>query len=225
MANLGFAQSTVWSKTRIAKTLVETYEAPSNNKKLRDGEAFVVNDLNRELARGKYKNGVKDSIWNFYGMTGELVQVYDYTNAKLIFNTIDPNTIVHERYVIDTTGLRRPKVSYPKKIGGVNFGFYLLYNERSLPKEVKDQKDPVLMEYVFEVSETGKLLSFSINYSSVFVNIENKQSLKGLPADAYDFIPATVNGKPVRSKLVYQIVLDITQARDKGTYNVPSQNN
>jgi hypothetical protein len=224
ISSSSFAQSTIWTKTRIAKTLVESHESPANNKKLKDGESFIMNNGNVELARGRYKNGVKDSIWNFYGMTGELVQVYDYTNAKLIFNTEDPNSLVHERYLVDTTGLVKPKVSYPKKIGGVNLGFYLLYNEKSLPKEVKDQKESVLMEYVFDISETGKLTGYSINYSSVFYNSENTQSIKDLPADAYEFIPATVNGKPVKSSLIYQIVLNIAQARDRGTYNVPTRN-
>ena len=51
---------------RIAPTLVENYESDKQNKKIKLGECFIVNSANRELARGKYKNGLKDSIWNYF---------------------------------------------------------------------------------------------------------------------------------------------------------------
>jgi hypothetical protein len=221
----GIAQSRVWSKSRIAKTLVESHQVLASNKKVKDGEAFIMNNGNQELARGKYKQGVKDSIWNFYSMSGNLIQVYDYTNAKLLYNISDDATIVHERVEIDTSGFVNPKVAASKKIGGINLGFYLLYNEKLLPLEAKQQKDDVLMEYVFTISETGKLAGFSIDYSSTFFNAENKQPIDNLPAEAYEFIPASINGKPVKSQLVYQVVLNIAQARDRGTYNIPTQKN
>ena len=221
----GIAQSRIWSKSRIAKTLVESHQVLASNKKVKDGEAFIMNNGNQELARGKYKQGVKDSIWNFYSMSGNLIQVYDYTNSKLLYNITDDKTIVHERVEIDTTGFVNPKVVASKKIGGINLGFYLVFNEKSLPLEAKQQKDDVLMEYVFTISETGKLEGFSIDYSSTFYNAENNQSVKNLPAEAYEFIPASINGKNVKSKLVYQVILNIAQARDRGTYNIPTQNN
>lgn len=225
LSSTAFAQSRTWVKSRIAKTLVESHQVLTNNKKIKDGEAFIMNNGDQELARGKYKQGVKDSIWNFYSMSGNLIQVYDYTNSKLLYNIADDQTIVHERVEIDTTGFVNPKIVASKKIGGINLGFYLLFNEKLLPLEAKQQKDDVLMEYVFSISETGKLEGFSIDYSSVFYNAENKQSINNLPAEAYEFTPASINGKPVKSKLVYQVVLNIAQARDRGTYNIPTQNN
>lgn len=225
LSSTAFAQSRTWVKSRIAKTLVESHQVLANNKKIKDGEAFIMNNGDQELARGKYKQGVKDSIWNFYSMSGNLIQVYDYTNSKLLYNITDDQTIVHERVEIDTTGFVNPKIVASKKIGGINLGFNLLFNEKLLPLEAKQQKDDVLMEYVFSISETGKLEGFSIDYSSVFYNAENKQSINNLPAHAYEFIPASINGKPVKSKLVYQVVLNIAQARDRGTYNIPTQNN
>ncbi len=64
---------------------------------------------------------------------------------------------------------------------------------------------------------TGKLEDFNIKYTSTFYNAEFKQSIKDLHGDAYEFIPASINGNPVKSKLVYQIMLYISQARDRGT--------
>ena len=93
----------------------------------------------------------------------------------------------------------------------------------NLPEGAKDQKEDILMEYIFDVSATGKLEDFNIKYSSIFYNAEFKQSIRDLHVDAYEFIPASINGKPVKSKLVYQIMLYIKQAKDRGTYNIPTQ--
>jgi len=217
------AQNTVWRKMRIAPTLVENYESDKANKKLKLGECFIVNSANRELARGMYKNGLKDSIWNYFSQNSDLIQVYDFTNKKLIYNIPDVSSIVKQRSVIDTTGYVKAKVVAPVKIGGLDYGFYLLYNQRNLPQGAKDQKEDILMEYIFDVSATGKLEDFNIKYTSTFYNADFKQSIKDLHGDAYEFIPASINGNPVKSKLVYQIMLYISQARDRGTYNVPTQ--
>jgi hypothetical protein len=182
-----------------------------------------VNSANRELARGMYKNGLKDSVWNYFSQNSDLIQVYDFTNKKLIYNIPDVSSIVKQRSVIDTTGYVNAKVVAPVKIGGLDYGFYLLYNQRNLPQGAKDQKEDILMEYIFDVSATGKLEDFNIKYTSTFYNADFKQSIKDLHGDAYEFIPASINGNPVKSKLVYQIMLYISQARDRGTYNVPTQ--
>jgi hypothetical protein len=178
---------------------------------------------NNELARGKYKEGKKDSVWNYYNTAGDLIQVYDYTNAKLIYNVPDRKTIVQEAYVVDTTGYVNAKITTPKKLGGVNYGFYLLFNERNLPSAVKQQTDKMLMEYVFSLSETGKVENVSINYTSRFYNTENPQSIDSSVPDAYEFLPATINGKPVKSKFIYQIVMEVSQARDRNLYAIPTQ--
>jgi hypothetical protein len=100
-----------------------------------------------------------------------------------------------------------------------------LYNERNLPTAVKQQTDKVLMEYVFSLSETGKVEKLSLNYTSTFYNTENPQSIDADIPDAYEFLPATVNGKPVKSKFIYQIIMEVSQARDRNLYAIPTQGN
>lgn len=220
------AQTSKWIKNRVSVNLVENAEhIKVGGKKVKSGECFVIDMNNAELARGNYKNGKKDSIWNYYGKTGDLIQVYDYTNKKLMYNVVDRNTIVTEAYVIDTANYHNAIVTTPVKLGGVNYGFNLLYNERNLPTAVKQQTDKVLMEYVFSLSETGKVENVSLNYASTFYNSENPQSIDSDIPDAYDFLPATINGKPVKSKFVYQIVMEVSQARDKALYAIPTQGN
>jgi hypothetical protein len=225
-ATSSFAQTTKWIKDRVSVNLVQNAEhIKVSGKKVKNGESFIIDLNNAELARGNYKNGVKDSIWNYFGKTGDLIQVYDYTQKKLIYNTIDYKTIVTEAYVVDTSKVQNAKVVAPVKLGGVNYGFNLLYNERNLPTAVKQQTDKVLMEYVFSLSETGKVEKLTLNYTSTFYNSENPQSIDSDIPDAYDFLPATINGKPVKSKFIYQIILEVSQARDKALYAIPTQGN
>jgi hypothetical protein len=218
------AQNTKWIKDRVSANLVQNAEhIKLNGKKIKNGECFVLDMNNAELARGIYKNDQKDSVWNYFSKTGDLIQVYDYTNKKLIYNVIDRKTIVKEGYIIDTSKFQNAKVVHPIKLGGVHYGFNLLYNERNLPTAVKQQTDKVLMEYVFSLSETGKVESLSLNYTSTFFNAENPQSIDKDKPDAYDFLPATINGVPVKSKFVYQIIMEVSQARDRNLYAIPTQ--
>ena len=79
------------------------------------------------------------------------------------------------------------------------------------------------MEYVFALTETGKVKSVSVNFTSRFYNSENPQSIDVSIPDAYDFLPASINGKPVKSKFIYQIVMEVSQARDRNLYAIPTQ--
>ena len=226
IATTSFGQTTKWIKDRVSVNLVQNAEhIKVGGKKIKNGECFIVDLNNAELARGHYKNDKKDSIWNYFGKTGDLIQVYDYTNKKLIYNIVDRKTMVTEAYVVDTANLKNATVVAPIKLGGVNYGFNLLYNERNLPTAVKQQTDKVLMEYVFSLSETGKVEKVSLNYTSTFYNTENPQSIDSDIPDAYEFLPATVNGKPVKSKFIYQIIMEVSQARDRNLYAIPTQGN
>jgi hypothetical protein len=219
------AQKDNWHKKRISQTLFENYVSLPQDKNVKNGAYNVTNVDNKVLILGSYKNNVKDSIWNFYNTAGDIIQSYNYTTNQMLYRVVDPSTIVKQKVVIDTALGDNDKIVAPQKIGGVNYGFYLIHSDKALPIEVKQQKNDILMEYVFSLSETGKLTDWHIVYTSTFFNDDRKQSINGLPKDAYEFTAATVNGKPIKSVLIYQVMLYVNQARDKGTYNVVTQQN
>lgn len=219
------AQQESWHKKRISSSLIENFVSSSTNKKNKNGEYFVINNNNKELVRGKFKNGEKDSIWTFFSESGDIIQQFDYRKNKILYNTLDDHTIVKETFKINSPFDDTLKVIPPIKIGGINYGFYLLYDEKAMPIEVKQQKNNILMEYVFTISELGKLEDWHIVYSSTFYNDELTMPINNLPTDAYEFKPALVGNKAIKSKLIYQIPLNINQARDKGTYNIPTPKN
>lgn len=219
------AQKDNWHKKRLSQTLFENYVSLPQDKNVRNGAYNVTNADNKVLVMGSYKNNAKDSIWNYYNVAGDIIQSYNYTTNQMLYRVVDPSTIVKQKVVIDTALGDDDKIVAPQKIGGVNYGFYLIHSDKALPIEVKQQKNDILMEYVFNLSETGKLTDWHIVYTSTFFNDDRKQSISGLPKDAYEFTAATVNGKPIKSVLIYQVMLYVNQARDKGTYNVVTQQN
>jgi hypothetical protein len=219
------AQKDNWRKKRISQTLFENYVSLPDDKNVKNGAYTVVNSDNKVLVLGNYKSNMKDSIWNFYNTAGDIIQSYNYTSHQMLYKVVDPNTIVKQKVVLDLALNDTDKIVGPQKIGGVNYGFYLIHSDKALPVEVKQQKNDILMEYVFTLSETGQLEDWHIAYTSTFFNDDRIQSIRGLPKDAYEFTPAYVNGKPVRSTLIYQVMLYVNQARDKGTYNVVTQQN
>lgn len=219
------AQKDNWHKKRLSQTLFENYVSLPQDKNVRNGAYNVTNADNKVLVMGSYKNNVKDSIWNYYNVAGDIIQSYNYNTNQMLYRVVDPSTIVKQKVVIDTALGDDDKIVAPQKIGGVNYGFYLIHSDKALPVEVKQQKNDILMEYVFNLSETGKLTDWHIVYTSTFFNDDRKQSINGLPKDAYEFTAATVNGKPIKSVLIYQVMLYVNQARDKGTYNVVTQQN
>jgi hypothetical protein len=216
----------IWKKNKVSPVLVENFEVSKANTKVKNGSYIVFNTNKDEFVRGKFANNVKDSIWVFYSSNGNLIQAYDYSNKKLLYNIADLGSIVKSRYELyDSSLFKQGIVEGPVKIGGIDYAFNLLFDTRNLPYEVKEQKEPVLMEYVFSLNEEGKLEALSLNYSSVFLNVSNPVSIKNLNPDLYEFVPAKVNGKNYKSKLAIQVVLNIAQARDKATYNIPTQRN
>jgi hypothetical protein len=225
MSNVAIAQNENWHKKRLSATLFENYLSSATDKKIKNGAYTVTNNDNQVLVRGQFKEGKKDSVWNFFNTKGDIIQSYNYSTNKLLYKTTDQITIVKQRSELDIAVADSDKITGAQKIGGVNYGFFLIHSDKTLPTEVKTQKNDILMEYIFTISETGKMEDWHIVYSSTFFNDDRKQFISGLPADAYEFVPATVNGKPVKSKLVYQVMLYVNQARDKGTYNVVTQQN
>lgn len=208
------AQDTKLIKRKLSSTLTEVYEVSKTDKKNKDGKYTVINDDKKVLVTGVYKKNKKDSIWTYYSAGGNVIQRYDFTNNQLVFDDNDAATIVRSNFFISADSTAKNKIEQPYKIGGLNYGFYLLYDQRSIPNEVLNETVAVQssMNYVFYLSPEGKLEKWDIVFTrgSDKENVIN-QSIKDLPADAYEFSPAKLNGKPVASKLIFNILLNVNQ--------------
>lgn len=219
-----YGQDRVSQRKTLSRNLDEIYQVQVTARKVKDGPYEVRDEKEHVLVKGQYKAGKKDGIWTYYGSNGEVVQQYDFASQKLLSSSMDTTTIVHSDFQVNGAD-DNDKVTPPVKIGGVNYGFYLLYDFRDIPADVKGvtTKDE-RMTYVFTISAEGQLVGWTVMYGGKEVNDEmQKKSIKGLPLDAYEFVPATLNGKPVASKLTYWVSLDINHTEIPGTNNIITQ--
>ena len=175
------------------------------------------------MVQGKFINNKKDSIWSYYNALGNAIQQYDFTNNKLIIDLVDTTTIVRSKFQIIGVNDSTTKVEPPYKIGGVHYGFFLLYDERQVPSEARNEtfRAKNKMIYTFHISETGKLTAWdiAINGESISNDKPVSQSIQTLPLDSYEFIAAKVNGKAVKSKLMLYVDLNVNRFSSPEGFN------
>ncbi len=203
----------------LSRELWEIYQASSYHVKVKDGTYEVTTNKKETLVKGQFKNGQKVGVWTYYD-AGVPIQIYDFSAGKLLYNIPDSLTMVRSDYALEAVTDEGDTIQPPNKIGGANYGFLLLYEPRDMPEELKGMTASAQMTYVFTVTEEGKLQDWTVMYTGTSIHeIIVKKSILHLPADAYEFVAAKVNGKPVKSKLSYTVPLLVDHRGVIGTSN------
>lgn len=225
--SLVFAQEPKLVSKKESASLRGLYTMSATNKKIKNGTCQITyEDNDKIMAVGAYVNNTKSGVWNYYGMNGRLVQKYDFNSKTLLMNKADSSSIIRSEYKLPGITIHPDdKVEPPIKIGGPTYGFYLLYDIRLIPMEVRNELGQIgaVMKYVFTISEDGKLEGWDIVYKDDGTKDggnKSKQSIKGLPGDAYEFIAAKVNGKPVKSQLIYDVNLYVEENSSQRTGSI-----
>lgn len=220
----GFSQDHQTNKRSLSRHLWEIYNVEKSNWKTLDGSYSVTDDDKRTIVKGAYTNGRKSGIWSYFDVSGQLVQQYDFNHDSLVSQAGDSLSVVHEDFQIPQGVEDSSKLRPPYKIGGPEYGFYLLYDERDIPETVKGVSGKAEMTYVLTIDEKGQLESYILIFSGEnFSDIVRRRTVKGLPAEALEYAAATINGQPVRSKISYTIPLDINHVSVPGTNNIVTQ--
>ena len=217
-----FAQEIKEISKKISPYLVEHYEVNKASKKIKNGDYTVVNNKKQIIVTGKYNNNKKEGYWNYFNTAGTIIQQYDFTNNKYIFKINEKDSVILTHFDIAGNIPANSIIEPPTKIGGSSYGFFLLFDESQIPK-VKNQtyRANMVINYIFHLSEEGKLLQWDISFEGEG-NVTGeplRQSIYGLPADAYEFTPALINGKGVKSTLTVSVILNFDQ------FSLPEGNN
>ena len=219
----GLAQELKTEKKTLSRNLDEVYQVDPANKKIKEGAYKVVDDQKHVLVMGSFKDGKKDSVWTYYNNWQEPIQLYDFTNHRLAYEKTDSATSVKSIFQLYTPLKTGDKLQPPHKIGGANYGFFLLFDARDIPQEVRKYAEGATMSYVFSISDQGELLGWQVVYKGrQFRDIVQNKSIKGLPADAYEFVPAVINDHPVNSQLVLSVALDVNHIEVPTNNNMPA---
>jgi hypothetical protein len=217
---LAFAQNVHTVKKKLSHSLIERYSALENNKKVKHGIYEVINDNNKVLVRGNYNNGAKEGVWDFFSDNGQLIQKYDFTKGILVHYAEDSLSIVKSSYELFNKPGKEDTIDIPYKIGGDIYQLNLLYSQKNIPQDIISDKLNVVMTYILTISEKGKLEDWKVLYKGEQYDKTVQESIKNLPADAYEFSPALVNNVPVKSKLIYSVNLNYDQVTVPGNNNI-----
>lgn len=213
-----FSQDHQTNKKTLSRHLREIYDVRKSDWKIKDGSYSIVNDMNNVIAKGTYTNGRKTGIWNYYDNNGKLVQQYDYNRDSLLFEDRDSLSVVHDDFQIPQGVQDSAKLRPPYKIGGPEFGFYLLFDERDIPQSVKSTSGRAELTYVLTIDEKGNLESYTLIFGGEnFDDIVIRRNVNGLAAEALEYSAARIDGLPVRSKISYTIPLDINHVSVPGS--------
>jgi len=211
-------------KKNLSRHLREVFDVWKTDWKQKDGRYVVLNDAGNQVVKGTYSNGKKCGTWCYFNDAGLVVQKYDFDHDSLLYAAPDSATFIHTEYQIPQGADETDKVQGPYKIGGPEFGFFLLYDERDIPSTVKGQTTTAQLTYIFTVSEKGELEDYSITIAGGAINdMVIHKTVRGLPRDAYTFSPAILNGHPVRSKLAFTVPLNVSHVDMPGTNNIVTQ--
>lgn len=219
-----FAQPSRSSKRTLSRSLDEICQSSSTDKNAKAGPCQILDEAKHVLATGIYRNGIKDSCWTYYNVLAQPIQRFDFNTHRLLYDRTDTATIVHSSFQLLGKTADSDKVHPPYKIGGANYGFYLFYDARDIPQEVKSASDGASINFVFYITDEGVLKEWKVIYKGKqFTDIVRRQSFHGLPPDAFEFMPAQVNGHPVSSLLIYSVSLDVSHVQASTTNNIVTQ--
>jgi hypothetical protein len=215
-----FSQDHQTMKKTLSRHLREVYDVPKKDWKIKDGPYFVINDDGAKVVKGAYDNGKKSGIWSYMNAGGDVLQKYDFSHDSLLYSAVDSSSIVHTDFqLLELPANDSDKIQAPYKIGGSEYGFYLIFDDRDIPADVKSATSTASMTYVLTISAKGELESYTLLFSgSVILDKTVHRSTRGLPAEAMEFSPARINGVGVRSKLSYMIPLNVMHV------DVPGEN-
>jgi len=205
-----FAQDTVKSnretveqKKRLTETVTETYKVLKADKKTKEGLYTAVYKRKTALAVGRYVDDKRAGTWHFYDIDGHLVENFDYDNLNLLYeepmDSLSQTKIV---YSFDNKFTDSDRVTRPLKIGGRCFGFIPYLKVYTLSEDlygINLYTAVAILEVL--VSPGGRLADFKVHIRSNGYERITSFSPELIAEDDKVFVPATLNHKPILSRI------------------------
>ena len=204
-----FAQETIERRNRLTDSVIEKFSVLAVDKTTKQGPYQALFKRRRVIATGNYVNNKKRGIWSFYKPNGIRVESYDYSNNELTFESpLDTMADVH--YLVDEKLADSDVVTRSVKIGGVYYGLIPYLTIFRLPFDTMDLNTNNFDVYVeLLISPLGRLAEYKVRLISAFYQYDHSFSLDvNLFSEAdKTFVPVTVNGKAVVSRLLIRCYL------------------
>ena len=191
-------------KNKLNDFVTEYYYVSKADPQTKNGSYQAFYKRKTLVAEGAYVNGKKTGTWNFYGTKGNLLQKYNFNKDSLEYEARErlPSDF---HYLVDETITDSDRVTKPLKIGGRYFGFLPYLNVFKTPfyaYEANTQLYVALVELL--ISPMGRLAEYKVRLVAPGFDYDQtiNLSLNFFKEEEKQFIPATINHKPVLSRII-----------------------
>jgi hypothetical protein len=199
-----FAQETVEKKTKLTNNVSQVYKVLASNKYTKQGLYQALFKKKTVVATGMFENDKKIGIWRFYDQKGQAMQIYDYTKKQLLFEARE-DTSSNLRYFVDKQLDSTSKITKPVKVGGRYYGYLPYLNLFTVPKDLRDINYDVFSAVVeLLISPYGRLADYKVHLTAVNFKRTINMNIDLPNEEDKVFMPATLNGEPISSRVVIQ---------------------
>ncbi|MBB6611451.1 energy transducer TonB [Pontibacter sp. Tf4] len=200
------AQSAPEVKTKkIKNTLADhtaTYSVLATNKDVKHG-AYEMEGKHWKC-EGQYDNGQTSGIWSFYGPGGKLNYKFDFTNMAEVFSERAKDSLHNVIEVYQNGQFVKTKVgNAPFYFGGEYRMLGYIASSLRYPMEAHRAGLQGVTFVKLEIDEAGKLSDLEIAQSAG--EVLDKEAMRVLGGLSSGWVPAMIDGKPVKSKLVVPV--------------------
>lgn len=211
LPELLFAQAT----KKVTKTEkysgTEVYYVLKSDNSIKQGSYQKFDQHKTLMISGFYKNGAKDSIWEFYDQTGKLMQKFNYSTHELLFNGEVENKDMKYKVINGKDTIDAVLDKQPVYIGGSHALYKFISDSVNYPADARDDNVTGTIFISFSVDENGKMGDFTVVH--VECKKENGQKMGSLKKEALrvaqmipdEWVPGVLNGKPVKIQYILPI--------------------
>lgn len=201
-ANCVAQQATIENRYKLNKNITEIFHVTVANANIKQGLYQAVFDKNKAIASGLYENDKKIGVWRFYNSLGQPMQIYDYTKKAVLYEAPE-DTTSGLRYFVDKLLDSTSKVTKPIKIGGRYYGYLPYLNLFTMPKDLQGNDYNAFTAVVeLLISPYGRLAEYKVHLGAIDFERAVKMNFNLPNPEDMVFIPATLNGEPIASRVV-----------------------
>lgn len=200
------AQQVVLKKHHITKGMQERFYVLKSDRRTKHGLYQVIYHKTA-LASGVYTNGKQTGIWHFYDYKQQVMENFSFDTRQVLYEAPE-DSVSNFRYLFDKSFHDTDHVTKPIRIGGRYFGYlpYLRILKQPAGLIYLGKDIPIQLEIL--VSPGGNLADFMIHFPPIFYKEAFHVNINLLNADDKLFIPATINGEAVSSRIMITCYLD-----------------
>jgi hypothetical protein len=207
--NTCLAQDTVERKNKLTDSVTERFYVLKSDKETKEGPYQALYQRKTVIASGYFIKGKKKGTWHFYNTRGKLIQRYNY-DAKMLTFVGPAYSVAGVGFLFDEKMQKGDRLTRPMKIGGDYYGLLPYITLFQLPFDTFG-----INTYYFDasvellVSPLGRLAEYKVRLTSDFYDYDRSfnMDVNLLSDEDRTFIPATLNDKPILSRIIIKCLV------------------